>query len=889
MGLSGSAQLASSRERTMLTTLSGALERLAGRVTQRAAYALVAASVVASALLAGQLYREVGRELTDLVVERRAALAQLATTTFSERIDRVTDLAASLASRVRFAELVSAGQWEAASRIVRKVPGDFRLIESVTLYDVHGTPMTPGADGTRFERQDLGLRDWLRSSSGGKPYVSGIHQRDSSPSRPAFAVAVPISDRDGAPSGILHLQVRLEPFFDWARSIDFGAGGAITVVDAKGMLAFHSAAAAGAEPVSLATHPAVARVLRGFTGVDTVTDPADGTQQLIAAMRSPHGWGVIVQQPAVNAFAARDNQLLRLLAGYALILAFVAAIGGLGLHLLRQHKQMRALNRELDDLYDQAPCGYHSVDRDGRIARINQTWLGWLGYTRAEVIGRMTHADLMTPRSAEYFWNEAFPLFKQQGWLKDVEFEYRRKDGSTFPAALNATSVRDEKGGLIMSRSTVVDATERKRSEAEIKALNTRLAEALTRDQRTLSRHAERLRILAEIDRAVVAGRSADEIAQSVIRPLRELLGVPRAIVNRFDLEAGEVEWIAAAGRRRTHAGPGVRYSLALMGDIEALRRGQAQFVDVAALPEGPEVQALLASGVRTYVAVPMIAGGELLGAVSFGDDRDAYPYEDINIAQEVATQLAIALSQARLLDQVKNHAKDLEQRVQERTALLNATNRELEAFTYSVSHDLRAPLRAVDGYARMLEEDYAERLDDEGRRLLAVVRDSSRRMGRLIDDLLGFARLGRQVPAKHSLDMTALAREVGAEVGGPIEVAALPSTTADRALLRQVWVNLIGNAVKYSSKRPAPRVEVGGREEAGECVYWVRDNGAGFDMRYAAKLFGVFQRLHREDEFPGTGVGLAIVERIVARHGGRVWAEGRPDDGACFYFALPR
>lgn len=886
--MSGSAQLAS-RERTMLTNLSGALQRLAGRVTQRAAYALMAACVAASALLAGQLYREVARELTDLVVERRAALAQLAATTFSERVERVTDLAASLASRVRFSELVSAGQWEAASRIVRNVPADFRLVESVALYDVNGVLRVQGGEAAVAGRQDAVLRDWLRAGGAeGKPYVSAIHPREGDLQHRAFAVAVPIPDRVGAPSGILWLEVRLEPFFDWARAINLGPGGVIYVVDRNGGVAFHSAAGSGNRPLSLQGNPAVAKMLGGFTGVETVSDPVDGTEHLVAVMRSTQGWGIFVQQPAASAFAARDNQLLRLLAGYALILAFVAAIGALGLNLLRQHAQLRALNRELDDLYDHAPCGYHSVDAEGRIARINQTWLGWLGYSRGEVVGRMTHADLMTPRSAEYFWKEAFPLFKRQGWLKDVEFEYRRKDGTTFPAALNATSVRDEKGAFVLSRSTVFDVTERKRAEAQIKALNHRLAEALSRDQRALSRHAERLRILAEIDRAVVAGRSADEIAQSVIRPLRELLGVPRAIVNRFHFEEGQAEWIAAAGRRRTHAGPGVRYSLKLMGDIEALRRGEPQFIDAAALPAGPEVEALLASGVRTYVVVPMIAGGDLLGAVSFGDDRDAYPHEDINIAQEVATQLAIALSQARLLDQVKHHARDLEQRVQERTVLLDATNRELEAFTYSVSHDLRAPLRAVDGYARMLEEDYAERLDDEGRRLLAVVRDSSRRMGRLIDDLLGFARLGRQVPAKHPLDMTALAREVGAELGAPIEIADLPAISADRALVRQVWANLLGNAVKYSSKQAAPRIEVGGREESAQCVYWVRDNGAGFDMRYAAKLFGVFQRLHRDDEFPGTGVGLAIVERIVSRHGGRVWAEGRPGDGACFYFALP-
>jgi signal transduction histidine kinase len=226
-----------------------------------------------------------------------------------------------------------------------------------------------------------------------------------------------------------------------------------------------------------------------------------------------------------------------------------------------------------------------------------------------------------------------------------------------------------------------------------------------------------------------------------------------------------------------------------------------------------------------------------------------------------------------------------------EKTGALVRANKELDSFTYSVSHDLRAPLRAVNGYAQMLEEDYASRVDDEGRRLIGKVRSSGERMGRLIDDLLEFSRLGRQEPVRGRIDMAALAREVAAEVGaGPaaIEIAALPHALGDRSLLRQVWANLIGNAVKYSGKSERPRVQVGGRSEAAQNVYWVRDNGAGFDMRYADKLFGVFQRLHRADEFPGTGVGLAIVQRVVDRHGGRVWAEGVPREGACFYFSLP-
>jgi light-regulated signal transduction histidine kinase (bacteriophytochrome) len=313
----------------------------------------------------------------------------------------------------------------------------------------------------------------------------------------------------------------------------------------------------------------------------------------------------------------------------------------------------------------------------------------------------------------------------------------------------------------------------------------------------------------------------------------------------------------------------------------------------VEALPAGPETAALLASDVRYYTVVPMIAGGELLGALSFGGPDPAAHTEHVAIVREVSAQLAIALAQARLLARVREHAAELESRVQARTAELEATNKELESFSYSVSHDLRAPLRAVDGYARMLEEDYSPRLDEEGRRLLTVVRDASRRMGRLIDDLLAFSQLGRQAPVRRAFDMTALAREVVGELNGEraarVELAALPAASADPALLKQVWSNLVGNALKYSSKSKDPRVEIGARTEAAENVYWVRDNGVGFDPRYAAKLFGVFQRLHRAEEFPGTGVGLAIVQRVVTRHGGRVWAESALGEGACFYFSLPR
>jgi signal transduction histidine kinase len=410
-------------------------------------------------------------------------------------------------------------------------------------------------------------------------------------------------------------------------------------------------------------------------------------------------------------------------------------------------------------------------------------------------------------------------------------------------------------------------------------------------------KHAKRLSILHEIDHAVAGAESPEVIAAAAIQPLREVLGVARAVVNLIDVAAGEAEWLAAAGRRRIHVGSGVRFSMQMMGDVEALQRGEPQIVDTHALPPGPEVDALLASGVHRYMVMPMIAGGELIGAISFGGEPGPFPAEQMRIAREVATQLAIAVTQARLYDRVKRHAEELELRVAERTAELQTANKELDAFSYSVSHDLRAPLRAVDGYARMLEEDYAGRLDAEGNRLLGVVRASSQQMGRLIDDLLAFSRLGREQLRTRPLKLNELVREIIDEAcserdGRKIEfvVGDLGTVDADPALMKQALANLLSNAIKFTRGKDPAVIEIGTEKkgDAGNAgTYYVKDNGAGFDMKYYDKLFGVFQRLHTHAEYPGTGVGLAIVQRIIHRHGGRIWADSTPGLGSAFYFTL--
>jgi two-component system sensor kinase len=224
----------------------------------------------------------------------------------------------------------------------------------------------------------------------------------------------------------------------------------------------------------------------------------------------------------------------------------------------------------------------------------------------------------------------------------------------------------------------------------------------------------------------------------------------------------------------------------------------------------------------------------------------------------------------------------------------LEETNRDLDAFGYSVSHDLRAPLRAIDGFVKILLEEHGRKLDEDGKRVCDVISRNTIKMGRLIDDLLAFSRMGRQVLEPTRIDMGKLARSVAQEVSEPgrdirVSVGELPSAFGDAALLRQVWMNLLSNAVKYTRTRAPATIEVSGRIGDGEVVYAVADNGVGFDPRYQDKLFGVFQRLHAASEFEGTGVGLALVHRIVKRHGGWVRAEGKLDEGAMFSFGLPR
>ena len=411
---------------------------------------------------------------------------------------------------------------------------------------------------------------------------------------------------------------------------------------------------------------------------------------------------------------------------------------------------------------------------------------------------------------------------------------------------------------------------------------------ALEQANDRLAHQTQRLQTLRDIDQAILAADSPEEIATEAIRRVRDILPYESATVTVTDWEAGTAHVLAAA--ENVLAAP----STLPLDEVylsDTLRAGETEVLSVEAYASVPEAKARMHEmGLQSILCVPMVVEEQVIGVVHVGrTEADAFTDDDWRIGRELADHMAIALRQSQLLEEVQAQRERLEERVQERTE-------ELESFTYSVSHDLRTPLRAIDGYARILKEDHADQLDDEGRRLLDVVYESAQTMGTLIDDLLTLSRLGRRDLTRTPTDMEALVHDTVGELRrAHPEIAAdafvlspLPDAQADRSMIRHVLTNLLSNALKFTRPVDAPQIEVRGERQTKRCVYGVVDNGVGFDPDQADGLFGVFQRGHADDEFEGTGVGLAVVDRIVRRHGGETWADGAKGDGASFFFTLP-
>jgi PAS domain S-box-containing protein len=301
-------------------------------------------------------------------------------------------------------------------------------------------------------------------------------------------------------------------------------------------------------------------------------------------------------------------------------------------------------------------------------------------------------------------------------------------------------------------------------------------------------------------------------------------------------------------------------------------------------------------------LTAPVRVHGAAVGKIDVGylekkPELDEGPFvrEERQMLNAIAERVGRITEQKRAEEELSRHHLHLEHMVEQRTSQFEAVSMELEGFAYSVSHDLRVPLRAIDGFSKILLKEYEGKLDDEGKRYLNLVRENTNKLNLMFDKILALSRMGRQRMTFSEIDMEQLARAAFEELKPAFagreltfDVKPLPRCHGDLTMLRQVWASLLDNAIKFTRQKPAATIEVGGRTEGSELIYYVKDNGAGFDMQYADKLFSLFQRLHSVEEFEGAGFGLAIVKRIVTRHGGRVWAEGKVNEGATFYFALP-
>jgi PAS domain S-box-containing protein len=536
---------------------------------------------------------------------------------------------------------------------------------------------------------------------------------------------------------------------------------------------------------------------------------------------------------------------------FGLALMTIAAVATLGLLVWWSARWLSRLDVERDralrearesearyqDLYDNAPDLYAAIDpATGTVLACNETFARAVGRTRVQALGQSI-LGLCRPDSREAA-RAVLRSLAAGGEVRDVELRIAGKNGATVDVSVSASVAPGLAGRGVQARVSGRDITERKRADEARRAAEARYAWIL-------ENAADAVIVIDEAQRIVAFNRGGGA-----------MFGHPSAAVVGKPLD------------------------ILLPG-----RFVQAHREHVRSFSAGPDQSR------------PMAVRGELIGRRSDGTE---FPVEVTisKLTQDghvlIAAIVRDVTERKRAEDAIRKLNEELEQRVAARTAELEAANRDLEMFSYSVSHDLRAPIRGIDGFSSILLEKHGPQLPAEAQRYLGMIRADAQQLTRLTEDLLAFLRAGRIDLAKRAVEPAevveaALAQlhEEASRPGVEIRIGALPACRADPALLKQVYANLLANALKFTRRREHALIEVGCTESATPPVYYVRDNGVGFDMQHAHKVFEVFQRLHSADEYEGTGVGLALVKRIVERHGGRVWAEAQPDRGATVYFTL--
>ncbi len=504
-----------------------------------------------------------------------------------------------------------------------------------------------------------------------------------------------------------------------------------------------------------------------------------------------------------------------------------------GCHIdITDHKLAIIASLRLAAIVESSQDAIISKDLDNIITSWNKGAEKVFGYSANEMLGTSV-MRLIQPDQQDH---ESQLLAKTMRGELIEHFEMKRqtRDGKLIDVSITASPIKNAEGRLIGISKVMRDITEKRETERFLLASELRYR-----------------RLFESARDGILILDAATGMVEEVNPYLRTLLGYSH---EQF---MGKAVW-----------------DLGIFKDVVA---NESEFAELRAKEyvRYENMPLETASGVRIHV--------EFISNVYL-----------VNGAKVIQCNIRDVTARKRAEEAVKQLNADLEQRVMERTSELESANKELESFSYSVSHDLRAPLRAVDGFSQALLDDFGPQLPAEALRYVLTIRDGARRMGKLIDDLLTFSRLGRAPLEKENVNtgnlvLSALSELKSQQEGRNINllIGDLPPCNGDPSLLKQVWLNLLSNALKYTRKLDAAVVEIGCNATAERDVFFVRDNGTGFDMRYAGKLFGVFQRLHRAEDFEGTGVGLAIVQQIITRHGGRVWADAGPDRGATFYFTL--